>query len=283
MENKHTRAGLLTRAEQILAAVPTPQPRAEAEFLLAWTLGMTRTRVLAFASEPVGEEDAQKFFSLVERKKRGEPVAYITGETDFCGLTLRSDARALAPRPETEELAQYCANLFERGANPEILDLCTGSGCIALALASKFPRGRVTAADIDEDALSLAAENARLTKLQERVTLLQSDLFENISGAFDLIVSNPPYIAAGEVPGLSAEVQCEPKLALDGGEDGLDVIRRIVSCAADYLNPRGTLALEIGTGEASAVCALFDARVWEGGVKKDFAGVERFVFARRKF
>ncbi len=283
MENKHTRAELLTRAEKILAAVPTPQPRAEAEFLLAWTLGMTRTRVLAFASEPVGEEDAQKFFSLVERKKRGEPVAYITGETDFCGLTLRSDTRALAPRPETEELAQYCANLFERGANPEILDLCTGSGCIALALAAKFPHGRVTAADIDEDALSLAAENARLTKLQERVTLLQSDLFENISGAFDLIVSNPPYIAAREVPGLSAEVQCEPKLALDGGEDGLDIIRRIVSCAADYLNPRGTLALEIGAGEAPAVCALFDARVWEGGVKKDFAGVERFVFARRKF
>lgn len=283
MENKRTRAELLARAEQILAAASTPQPRAEAEFLLAWTLAMTRTRMLAFASEAVGEGDAQKFFSLVERKKRGEPVAYIIGETDFCSLTLRSDARALVPRPETEELVQYCANLFERGANPEILDLCTGSGCIALALAAKFPRSRVTAADIDEDALSLAAENARLTKLQERVKLLQSDLFENVSGAFDLIVSNPPYIAAGDVPGLSAEVQCEPKRALDGGADGLDVIRRIVSCAADYLNPRGTLALEIGAGEASAVCALFDARVWEGGVKKDFAGVERFVFARRKF
>lgn len=283
MGNKHTRAELLARAEQILAAVPTPQPRAEAEFLLAWTLGLTRTRVLAFAQEPVSEEDAQRFFALAERKKRGEPVAYITGETEFCGLTLRSDARALAPRPETEELAQYCANLFERGADPDILDLCTGSGCIALALAAKFPRARVTAADLSEDALALAAENARLTKLQERVTLLQSDLFENISGAFDLIVSNPPYIAAEELPGLSAEVQREPKLALDGGVDGLDVIRRIVACAADYLNPHGTLALEIGAGEAPAVCALFDAHTWEGGIKKDFAGVDRFVFARRKF
>ncbi len=275
-------ASVLAQATKYLEAAGTPQPRSEAEFLLAAVLGLTRTRLLAFASDLVSAEDEQKFFSFIERKKAGEPVAYITGETDFCGLTLRSDARALAPRPETEELAQYCANLFERGANPDILDMCTGSGCIALALAAKFPRGRVWAADLSEDALHLAAENARLTKLQERVQLVQSDLFENISGTFDLIVSNPPYIPAGEIPGLSKEVLREPKMALDGGEDGLDIIRRIVSVAADYLNPRGTIALEIGAGEAPAVCAMFDAVRWEGGVKKDFAGVDRFVFARLK-
>lgn len=111
---------------------------------------------------------------------------------------------------------------------------------------------------------------------------LQSDLFENVSGTFDLIVSNPPYIAAGELPALSPEVQSEPRLALDGGADGLDIIRRIAAVAADYLNPQGTLALEIGAGQADAVCALFDAARWEGGVKKDFAGVRRFVFARLK-
>lgn len=278
-----TRAQLLAQAAAQLSAVPTPQPRAEAEFLLAAVLGLTRTRLLAFAREPVDSQDEQKFWSYVEQKKAGVPVAYITGETDFCGLTLRSDARALAPRPETEELAQYCANLFERGADPAVLDVCTGSGCLALALAARFPRAQVTGVDLSPEALALAAENARLTRLQDRVQWLQSDLFENVSGTFDLIVSNPPYIPTADIAALSAEVQHEPRLALDGGADGLDLVRRMVSVAADYLTPYGTLALEIGLGEAPAVCALFDARLWEGGVKKDFAGVDRFVFARRKF
>lgn len=277
-----TRAELLDSATAQLAAVPTQQPRAEAEFLLAAAEGVARTRILAFAAEPVRTANAEKFWQFVEQKKRGLPVAYITGETDFCGLNLRSDARALAPRPETEELADFCARLFERGADPDILDVCTGSGCIALALAARLPAARITAVDISEDALHLAAENARRTKLQERVQLLQSDLFEQVSGTFDLIVSNPPYIPSADIAALSAEVRCEPRLALDGGADGLDIIRRISSVARDYLNPHGTLALEIGAGQADAVCALFHAGAWEGGVKTDFAGVRRFVFARRK-
>ena len=112
---------------------------------------------------------------------------------------------------------------------------------------------------------------------------MQSDLFENVSGCFDLIVSNPPYLPTAELESLSPEVQQEPRLALDGGTDGLDYVRRIVAVAADYLNPHGTLALEIALGQANAVCALFDPSQWEGGIKKDFAGVERFIFARRKF
>lgn len=277
-----SRAVLLNQAEAVLTRASTPQPRAEAEFLLAAALGLTRTRVLAFLTEPVGTEEEQKFWAFVEQKKQGLPVAYITGETDFCGLTLHCDPRALTPRPETEELVQYAGRLFEKGADPDILDLCTGTGCIALALAARFPLGRITAVDISPEALSLAAENARLTKLQERVQFLQSDLFENVMGTFDLIISNPPYIPSGELAHLSAEVKQEPKLALDGGVDGLDMVRRIVGLAADYLNPHGTLAMEIGEGEAGAVCELFDPARWEGGVKKDFAGIDRFVFARLK-
>lgn len=277
-----SRRSLLAQAEKQLSQAGTQQPQAEAEFLLSAVLGLTRTRMLAFADEPVSTAEQEKFWSFIEQKKTGLPVAYITGETDFCSLTLHSDSRALAPRPETEELAAYCANLFERGADPDMLDLCTGSGCIALALAARFPRGRVVAADISADALHLAAENARLTKLQERVQFLQSDLFENVYGTFDLIVSNPPYIPTADLAALSPEVQREPRLALDGGADGLDIIRRIAQVAADYLNPRGTLAMEIGAGQAAAVCALFDGKRWEGGVKKDFAGIERFVFARLK-
>ncbi len=277
-----SRMDLLKQAEKELTQAATPQPRAEAEFLLAAALGLTRTRMLAFGSDMVGAEEQARFWSFIEQKKQGRPVAYITGETDFCGLTLHCDERALTPRPETEELVQSASRLFERGANPDILDLCTGTGCIALALAARFPCGKVTAVDISAQALALAAENARLTKLQERVQFLQSDLFENVQGTFDLIISNPPYIPTGQLSALAPEVQREPCLALDGGDDGLSLIRRIVSLAPDYLNPRGTLAMEIGAEEASAVCALFDSARWEGGVKKDFSGIDRFVFARLK-
>ncbi len=284
LQTRHSssRMDLLKQAQAVLALAATPQPQAEAEFLLAAALGISRTRMLAFGNEPVSADEEARFWSFIEQKKQGKPVAYITGETDFCSLTLRCDPRALTPRPETEELVQYASRLFEKGADPDILDLCTGTGCIALALAARFPRGRVTAVDISQDALCLASENARRTKLQERVQFLQSDLFENVMGTFDLIVSNPPYIASGDLAHLSAEVKQEPQLALDGGADGLDIIRRIAAVAADYLNPHGTLAMEIGAGQAPAVCALFDAARWEGGVKKDFAGIERFVFARLK-
>lgn len=278
----HTRAALLQRATYQLTQAGTPQPQAEAEFLLAAAQHTTRTRVLAFSQQEVTATEAETFWHFIEQKEKGVPVAYITGEADFGGLLLRSDPRALAPRPETEELAQYCAGLFEKGADPAILDLCTGSGCIALYLAAKLPQAQVTGVDLSAEALQLASENARLTKLQEKVTWLQSDLFEQVSGRFDLIVSNPPYIASDEIAQLSTEVKQEPRMALDGGVDGLDIIRRIVSLAPDYLNARGTLALEIGAGEADKVCALFDGKCWDGGVKKDFAGIERFVFARLK-
>lgn len=281
--NLKSRAQWIAWGREELQKVPTAQPQAEAEFLLAAALQTSRTRVLAFSAQLVETAEAEQFCKFIEKKKSGMPVAYITGETDFCSLTLRCDARALAPRPETEELVEYCAKLFEKGADPAILDLCTGSGCIALALAAKFPRARVTAVDISPEALSLAQENARLSKLQEKVTFIQSNLFEEVSGSFDLIVSNPPYIPTADMATLSPEVRQEPHLALDGGEDGLDIVRQIVQLAGDYLNPYGTLALEIGMGEAPAVCALFDPSQWEGGIKKDFAGIDRFIFARRKF
>lgn len=269
--------------QEQLKEASTQQPRAEAEFLLAAALQTSRTRMLAFSGENVPAQEAEVFCRFIEKKKQGMPVSYITGETDFCSLTLHSDKRALAPRPETEELVEYCAKLFEKGSDPAILDLCTGSGCIALALAAKFPRAHITAVDISAEALSLAAENARVTKLQEKVQFVQSNLFEEVNGRFDLIVSNPPYIPTGQLAGLSKEVQQEPPLALDGGESGLDIIEQIVRLAPDYLNPYGTLAMEIGLGEAEAVCAMFDATQWQGGIKKDFAGIDRFVFARRKF
>jgi len=281
--NLKSRAQWIAWGREELQKVPTAQPQAEAEFLLAAALQTSRTRVLAFSAQMVETVEAEQFCNFIEKKKSGMPVAYITGETDFCSLTLHCDARALAPRPETEELVEYCAKLFEKGADPAILDLCTGSGCIALALAAKFPRARVTAVDISPEALSLAQENARLSKLQEKVTFIQSNLFEEVSGSFDLIVSNPPYIPTADMATLSPEVRQEPHLALDGGEDGLDIVRQIVQLAGDYLNPYGTLALEIGMGEAPAVCALFDPSQWEGGIKKDFAGIDRFIFARRKF
>ena len=275
-----TRSQLIAKAEQILAQAHTPQPRAEAEFLLAAATGLSRTRLLAFAQETVASAEEEQFWQFIARKQKGEPVAYITGETDFAGLILHSDSRALAPRPETEELAQYCANLFERGANPDILDLCTGTGCLALYLAAKFPRGRVTAVDISEDALRLAAENARLTKLQDRVQFLQSDLFAEVSGTFDLIVSNPPYIATDDITGLSREVHYEPKLALDGGADGLLFYRRIADGAVRHLKVGGRIYLEIGCDQYEDVRAILEnAGFSRVDLTRDLAGKDRVVSA----
>ena len=164
-----SRAVLVSKAERILTQAGTPQPRAEAEFLLAAAQGVPRTRIIAFADQEVGAEEEEVFWKFVKQKEQGVPVAYITGEAEFGELVLHSVRRALVPRPETEELAQYCAGLFERGANPDILDLCTGSGAIGISLAKYIEKSTVTMSDISIKALEIL-------------------LFFNISSIFSLVI-----------------------------------------------------------------------------------------------
>jgi release factor glutamine methyltransferase len=213
----------------------------------------------------------------VDERLTGRPLWYIIGDTDFCGYTIKVDERVLIPRPETEELAMMTVKSLEDGQS--VLDLCTGSGAIAIAVKKETEkRGlqiKMTAVDISADALALAKENAENNEAD--ITFVQSDLFKRLRGRFDVIVSNPPYIPSAVVDTLQTEVKnFEPRLALDGGEDGLDIYRRIAEDASRYLTRNGVLIMEVGEGEAQKVAKMFQANAYTM-IVKDFNGVDRYV------
>ncbi len=273
----------LKQTEEALRAAAGESAAREAELLLADALGCGRLFLYAEGSRALPEAAAERLFGALSRRCSGEPLQYILGSVDFMGLPIKVDRRALIPRPETELLAELAAVRADalRASRPDntlaILDLCCGTGCLARYLAAACPCAAVTAADISEEALSLAAENCG-----ETVTLLRSDLFENIQGSFDLIVSNPPYIPSGVIDGLQTEVKdFEPRLALDGGESGLDIIRRIVAEAPAYLIPGGSLLMEIGYDQGEAAAALAkEAGFAEAMIRQDLAGLDRILDAR---
>lgn len=271
----------LAQAEQVLTQSGCTEPRANAEFLLAHLLHTSRTWLTAFGQEPLPTDKQQAYERLVARHAAGEPLAYITGFQPFCNLEISVTPDVLIPRPETEELVDWAAHFFNPAAPLKILDLCTGSGCIALALAAQLPHACVTAADISPCALQVARHNAERLKLQEKITFIESDLWENVQGDFDIIVSNPPYIPSGDLPGLMREVQAEPALALDGGPDGLQLTRQIIRRAGRFTHAGSILGLELCQGQPAGVAALLNGLGWRATVKKDIFGIERFVLAQK--
>jgi len=271
----------LEAAVSRLAEAGSDEPSANAEWLLACALGMTRTELLLRRAERITPQQAAAYEQMLARKAAGEPLSHIVGFQPFCGLDIRVTPDVLTPRPETEELVDLIGARYERRGTYRFMDMCTGSGCIALALADRFPKAVVTAADISEKALCVAQENARRLHLEERIQFLQSDVWENVQDTFDLIISNPPYIPSEIVDTLTREVLHEPRLALDGGPDGLDIVRPLCSLAADYLNPGGWLALELCKGQAGAVARGLAEIGWKAEVKKDIVGIERFVLAQK--
>ena len=208
----------------------------------------------------------------------GRPLWYIIGDTDFCGYKIKVDERVLIPRPETEELAMMAVQTIEEeGAN--VLDMCTGSGAIAIAVCKELEKAgkkaQVTATDISAEALALAQENA--AENEAEITFIQSDLFANIEGKFDVIITNPPYIPTAEIENLQREVRdYEPRLALDGGVDGMDIYRRIAEEAMSHLKKGGILMMEVGAGEAQEIAKMFKGDVYTI-IAQDFNGVERYV------
>lgn len=271
----------LAQAEQVLTQSGCTEPRANAEFLLAHLLHTSRTWLTAFGQEPLPADKQQAYERLVARHAAGEPLAYITGFQPFCNLEISVTPDVLIPRPETEELVDWAAHFFNPAAPLKILDLCTGSGCMALALAAQLPHACVTAVDISPRALQVARHNAERLKLQEKITFIESDLWENVQGDFDMIVSNPPYIPSGDLPGLMREVQAEPALALDGGPDGLQLTRRIIRRAGRFTHAGSILGLELCQGQPAGVAALLNGLGWRATVKKDIFGIERFVLAQK--
>jgi len=274
-----TIAALLEHAQTRLTVAHSDEPQANSEWLLAHVLGVTRTWVLAHADFEISAQDQVQFEQLLARKEAGEPLSHIIGIQPFCGLDIIVTPDVLTPRPETEDLVERAAAHFDKKGRYTFLDMCTGSGCIAVALAVKFPNARILAVDISEKALRVAQENIKKHKLTERVQLLQSNLWENVMGAFDLIIANPPYIPTENLAHLAREVQHEPRLALDGGADGYEITRPLCQAADSFLNPGGLLALELDDGQPWPLARGLQEIGWQATVKKDIFNIERFVFA----
>jgi len=254
-------------------------PRLTAEILLAHALSCDRVRLYLDFDKPLGAPELAAFRELVRRRAAGEPTAWLTGRREFFGHPFRVDSRVLVPRQETELLVETAIALLPPGG--ALLDLCTGSGCIAISTALARPDARVVATEISPEALRVARENAEA--LGARVELLEGDLDAPVSAGerFDLIVSNPPYVPSGEIEGLAREVRREPRIALDGGADGLDVIRRIVSCAPSRLRPGGLLVIEMHETHAAPLPALcLAAGFAEALAHRDLAALPRWVVAR---
>jgi release factor glutamine methyltransferase len=250
-------------------------PRLNIEHLLAHVLGKKRMDLYLEFDRPLGDRELNPLRELVRRRAAGEPLQHLLGTVEFLGHTFKCDARALVPRPETEQL---CEQLLQSPAPKRVVDVGTGSGCIALSLALGWPEAQVEGVDISEDALSLARENAARVGLSDRVRFHRSDLLSAVEGTANLIVANLPYIATEEIPSLSAEVRRDPHLALDGGTGGLVLIERLATEATRVL--RGRLALEIAHGQGTPASELLRARDFHDiKVAADYQGRERFVFA----
>ncbi len=248
----------------------------EAEWIFALTLDIPKSAV-ASEERIIKAAQAKQILKIVDERLTGRPLWYIYGDVDFCGYKIKVDERVLIPRPETEEMVMMAISAAEEGCN--ILDLCTGSGAIAVSaykeLEKRGIKCKMTAIDISADALALAKENAE--ENQADVLFIQSDLFSRIRGRFDIIISNPPYIPSADIDGLQREVKnFEPRIALDGGADGLDFYRRIALEAPKYLNRGGMLIMEVGAGEAKEVVKLFKGNAYSI-IVPDFNGVERYV------
>lgn len=274
---------VLTWTTQHFDKKSVDSPRLTAEVLLAHVLGCDRVRLYVDLDRPLSKAELSTFRALIERRLQGEPTAYLTGKREFYGHTFKVDARVLVPRPETELLVEAILRHVPKDAPARILDLCTGSGCIAVTFAAERAQASVWATDLSKDACEVARENAETLGVGARVTILEGDLYAPLPPEvkFDAIASNPPYIPSAEIPGLMAEVRKEPLMALDGGADGLDLIRRIVAGARERLKPGGPLAMEITEHQGQPVSALLAAAGFEDvRVEKDLARLDRLVIAK---
>ena len=251
--------------------------RLDAELLAAHAFGMSRIELYAHFDRPLAAAELASYRDLVSRRLAGEPVAYLLGHKEFWSLDLLVDSRVLIPRPDSETLVEEALDRFA-GPGGRIADVGTGSGALALALAKERPEAQVFATDISPETLAVARANAE--RLGLAVTFWQGDLDQALvpAGRFELIVANLPYIPSAEIDGLSADVRSEPRQALDGGADGLALLRRLIEAAPELLQPEGCLALEVGAGQAGAVEEFLRGAGF-GGVRsrRDLAGIERVV------
>jgi release factor glutamine methyltransferase len=277
-----TAALILTKAARRLAERGVDEPGPNAQWLLADALGVERLSLLADPDLPVPPAALKKFERYLALKESGLPLAYITGWQPFMDIKIKVDGRVLVPRPETEELAGHAADFLKTRKEPLLaMDYGAGSGAIGLWLAKKFPGLRLTAAEASARALACSRENAQLLGLADRVKFVRAVTLTPIRAKFDLIVSNPPYIPTRVIPGLAPEVLSEPRLALDGGADGLDVARMLVRLAPARLKKGGALIMELGEEQTRVLMRAMPDKAWaEKKAFKDLSGIERFLYGR---
>ncbi|MEW5948552.1 MAG: peptide chain release factor N(5)-glutamine methyltransferase [Thermodesulfobacteriota bacterium] len=286
---QNTVGGVLKRAQQTLVAAGVPEPEADAQVLMAHAFGMDRLNLFLNMDRVLSSAEKKALTGLIRERTKRKPLQYILGEQEFWSLSFKVTPEVLIPRPETEILVEAVLNTVKKqGIPPDgltMLDLCTGSGILAVVFAGELPGADIYAVDISKEALSVAMENARRHNVPDSITFLQGDLFAPLDGlSFDFIVSNPPYISGEMFPGLLPEVRdYEPRLALDGGPDGLDVIRKIIGRSAAHLKIGGRLFLEIGDGQDREVLKEFERRKAFGNVSiiRDYCGINRVVRAQR--
>jgi release factor glutamine methyltransferase len=291
---------LLRSAIDRLRAAGSESPRLDAELLLGHAIGADRTVIAAYPEALVGDGSAERFEADLARRELGEPVAYIRGLKEFYGQAFATDARALIPRPETERLVELAeAETIRRlaaaprpaGTPPlRVVDVGTGAGTIAISLAVALRRrgagGEVDilATDVSADALALAVENSVGHSVADRIDFAEADVLPDGVGPFDLVLANLPYIPTADVPGLPVAASFEPKIALDGGADGLSLVGRLLERLPEALAPGGLALLEIGSDQEEAVLALI-ARIlpgWPATVERDLAGAPRVARIARR-
>lgn len=287
MNESSSARALIEVATRDLQAADVESARLDAELLLEHATGLPRLRRMALGEDAVETARARAFLDLVARRATREPLQHVVGSTSFLGLVLRVDRRALVPRPETEQLALMASACIRDVPAPRILDVGTGSGCLALALATAHPGAEVVAMDVSAEALALAEANGRGLGMEGRIRWIQGDAFGDGTGlgalgGFDLVVSNPPYLLTGELASLEPEVRDhDPRLALDGGEDGLGPYRVLAGRGRHLVREGGWMALEFGDGQGPALTRLFTREEW-GAVQlgKDLSGRDRVLIVR---
>ena len=288
--NEWTIQKLLNWTSEYLTQKKVDSPRLGAELLLSSILGLKRIELYTQYSRIVEEEHLAKLHDLVKRAGQHEPIAYLVGKTEFYSIEFDVTPDCLIPRPETELLVQRAIEFLRQRQGPhQVCDLCTGCGTIAVAVAKNVPDAKVVATDISEAALGVAARNVKKHGLEERVELIEGDLFEPLLPPldvtqFDLIACNPPYVSAAEYEELEKNVKdYEPRAALYGGQDGLDLYRRICEQVGRFLKPDGALLLEIGCQQGPAVKDLLEQTGLFPIIRidKDLSGHDRVVTAQR--
>ena len=271
----------ITKGMIMLKSNNVESPKLKARLLLQYVLDKPRQYIIVYDNKEIDKQQQWQYFVNIEKLTKGVPLQHITHRQEFMKMDFFVDENVLIPRPDTEILVEEVIKIAQKYNSPRILDLCTGSGAIAISLKKFVPNADITAVDISEKALEIAQRNAK--KLETKINFLKSDLFDKLDNKkFDIIVSNPPYIRKDEIKKLSEEVQKEPKIALDGGEDGLDFYRIIAEQAINYLKTGSFLCFEIGYNQKNDVIKIIeDEQNYKNTYcKKDLYGNDRIIITQ---